>query len=91
MEFTVKISKKDITEGAPGNPSLCPMARAVRRKARQLGFRHSVTVRPMWIAVGDEEMPLPDRLRRWIEKFDDYWNEGKGKLPKPITFHFKGN
>lgn len=78
----IKVTQADIYKGVPNNPSLCPIARAVRRKGHKT------------VAVGDDgydlrigrmghggvKMRLPNVAIRFVQRFDG------GRSTNPFSF-----
>jgi hypothetical protein len=97
--FGVKIDvdQQDIDEGVPGNPVLCPIARAARRalefkdpffETRRLsvdGFYidiHHYT--SDFNLIKSVEAPLPLRARRFVADFDCHFD-----IARPFSFRVR--
>lgn len=76
----IRITKKDIEEGIPGNVSMCPVALCLRRKLRSNKIRVDVDS----VDIGEERIELPISATRFIFKYDRA--KDKNKM-KSVTFN----
>lgn len=74
-QLVVRVTQDDINNGVPGNPHLCPIARAVRRAGRE-----RVSVDNDEIVTRSKTFDLPTEAVRFLCRFD------ASRPVKPFTF-----
>ena len=75
---TIVVTQADIDNGERGDNLQCPIALAMRRHWPDPG----VGLELFWPDPDSHPCDLPDRAKRWIERFDT----GKGVPVKPFRF-----
>lgn len=86
---TVQVTKKDIKEGEPRDPSWCPVALALLRKGFDHPEVHDSRFEAEYSLVDGgsdfRSVPLPKLAQRFIDKFDDQ-DYVTPKTLKPLKF-----
>lgn len=90
----VRVLRSDITEGATGNPTDCPIARALKRLVRP-ALMPDVCIALVGLYRRDREDPyshrfgavlLPTEARVFIRQFDATETKAARKALKPFAF-----
>lgn len=87
----IKVTKLDIARGAKGEPTTCPIARAVKRaynwnREVQVGVS-SFSVSPAgdFDAEESQSFPIPERAQNFISDFDNYGPDGVEPFSFPVA------
>ncbi len=73
----INVTQNDINQGRIASADCCPVARAIRRQTGR-----EALVGPMYCDISDQEnIPLPEEVRRFICDFDC------GIEGKPFSFY----
>ena len=78
----ITVTKEDIQKGRRGDPFLCPVARAIKRRCKLTGRK--VVVGNSLASVLSRTLDIPKKAQKFINNFDD-------KRPvKPFSFNLVG-
>jgi len=74
----IHVTEKHIINGKTTNPWQCPVALAIKEATGR-----KPTVISEWYSFNNEELPLPEKVTKFIDNFD------RGKKVKPFSFVLK--
>lgn len=75
-KLRVRVTRADIQNGEIESPTMCPIARAIRR----LGTKKGISVVPYQIEIGDAVFAMPLPAMSFMDRFDD------GLAVEPFSF-----